>query len=85
VAERILPNEMGWFAEKNYRRFILRNLGMHARVDNLGWQKSQQLGIKIYSYPEFVFAKVSHKRQVVYGVHGRNLSIPSMILRIEVS
>jgi UDP-N-acetylmuramate: L-alanyl-gamma-D-glutamyl-meso-diaminopimelate ligase len=83
LAEKgILPTEMGWFPEKITTDLSCVILGMHARVDNPELAKAQELGIKIYSYPEFIYSQSLHKQRVVIaGSHGKT-SITSMILHV---
>lgn len=83
LAEKeILPNEMGWFPEKITTDLSCVILGMHARVDNPELAKAQELGIKIYSYPEFIYSQSLHKQRVVIaGSHGKT-TITSMILHV---
>jgi UDP-N-acetylmuramate: L-alanyl-gamma-D-glutamyl-meso-diaminopimelate ligase len=83
LAEKgILPAEMGWFPEKITSDLSCVILGMHARVDNPELAKAQELGIKIYSYPEFIYSQSLHKQRVVIaGSHGKT-SITSMILHV---
>ena len=51
----ILPQELGWFPEKITSAIEAVILGMHAKADNPELLKAQELGVKIYSYPEFLF------------------------------
>ena len=83
LAERgILPNEMGWFPEKITTDLSCIILGMHARLDNPELVKAQALGIKIYSYPAFIYSQSLHKQRVVIaGSHGKT-SVTSMILHV---
>jgi UDP-N-acetylmuramate: L-alanyl-gamma-D-glutamyl-meso-diaminopimelate ligase len=83
LAEKgILPAEMGWFPEKITTDLSCVILGMHARVDNPELLKAQTLGIKIYSYPEFIYSQSLHKQRVVIaGSHGKT-SITSMIMHV---
>jgi UDP-N-acetylmuramate: L-alanyl-gamma-D-glutamyl-meso-diaminopimelate ligase len=71
---------MGW-DEKNITANIdAVILGMHARKDNPELLKAQRLGLKIYSYPEFIYNQSKDKiRIVIGGSHGKT-SITSMIL-----
>jgi UDP-N-acetylmuramate: L-alanyl-gamma-D-glutamyl-meso-diaminopimelate ligase len=48
----ILPAHEGWYPEKITTGLDAVILGMHARVDNPELLKAQELGIKIYSYPD---------------------------------
>lgn len=83
LAEKgILPNKMGWFPEKITTDLCCVILGMHARMDNPELAKAQTLGVKIYSYPEFIYSQSLNKQRVVIaGSHGKT-SITSMILHV---
>jgi UDP-N-acetylmuramate: L-alanyl-gamma-D-glutamyl-meso-diaminopimelate ligase len=55
---------------------------MHARIDNPELLRAQELGLKIYSYPEYLFEQTkSKKRIVVGGSHGKT-TITSMIMHV---
>jgi UDP-N-acetylmuramate: L-alanyl-gamma-D-glutamyl-meso-diaminopimelate ligase len=78
----LLPENTGWFPEKLNPRTAAVILGMHAREDNPELKKAKELGIKIYSYPEFLFEQTKHKKRVVIaGSHGKT-TITSMILHV---
>ncbi|WBL26168.1 UDP-N-acetylmuramate--L-alanine ligase [Zunongwangia sp. HGR-M22] len=78
----ILPNDFGWFPQKITKDLDAVILGMHARKDNPELLKAQELGLKIYSYPEFIFEQSKTKtRVVVGGSHGKT-TITSMILHV---
>lgn len=68
----LLPEKMGWHPENITDDIDYIILGMHAKVDNPELLRAQELGIKIYSYPEYL-AKMSKdkKRVVVAGSHGK--------------
>ena len=51
----LLPDEIGWFSEKITLELDAIILGMHAREDNPELLKAKELGIKIFSYPEFLY------------------------------
>src|SRR5277367_2247368 len=51
----ILPEKDGWYPEKISADIDAVILGMHARADNPELIKAQQLGLKIYSYPEYIY------------------------------
>jgi UDP-N-acetylmuramate: L-alanyl-gamma-D-glutamyl-meso-diaminopimelate ligase len=65
----MLPLEMGWFPEKITNDIDAVILGMHAKADNPEL-KAQELGLKIYSYPEFLYEQ-SKARVVIGGSHGK--------------
>jgi len=76
----LLPQQNGWFAEKITDDLDAVILGMHARADNPELLAAQQKGIKIYSYPEYVYEQSKDKlRVVIGGSHGKT-TITSMIL-----
>ena len=54
-ARGILPEVFGWFPEKITNNLDAVVVGMHAKDDNKELLKAQRLGLKIYSYPEFLY------------------------------
>ncbi|CAM3639833.1 Mur ligase family protein [Flavobacterium gelidilacus] len=78
----LLPNEMGWFPEKVTSDIEAIILGMHAKEDNPELLKAQQLGLKIYSYPEFLYEQSKNKTRVVIGGSHGKTTITSMILHV---
>jgi len=78
----ILPDEFGWFPEKITSDLDAVILGMHAKSDNPELIRAQELGIKIESYPSFLYEVSKHKQRIVItGSHGKT-SITSMILHV---
>ncbi|KXH79636.1 UDP-N-acetylmuramate--L-alanine ligase [Chryseobacterium kwangjuense] len=78
----ILPQEMGWFPEKITADIDAVILGMHAHQDNPELARAKELGLKIYSYPEFLYEQSKNKtRVVIAGSHGKT-TITSMILHV---
>ena len=78
----LLPVEEGWFSEKISIDIDAIVLGMHAKEDNPELIKAKELGIKIYSYPEFIYNQSKDKiRIVIGGSHGKT-SITSLILHV---
>ncbi|MDD3771963.1 MAG: Mur ligase family protein [Weeksellaceae bacterium] len=78
----LLPEEMGWFPEKITSDLDAVILGMHAHADNPEMLKAKELGLKIYSYPEYLYEQSKEKtRIVIAGSHGKT-SITSMILHV---
>ncbi len=78
----LLPEEFGWFPEKISKVLDLIILGMHARPDNPELLKAQDLGLKIYSYPEFLFEHSKNKTRVVIGGSHGKTTITSIILHV---
>ena len=78
----ILPKEFGWFPEKITADIDAVILGMHAHTDNPELARAKELGLKIYSYPEFLYQQSKEKtRVVIAGSHGKT-TITSMILHV---
>ena len=78
----LLPKEMGWFPEKITKNLDAIILGMHARIDNPELIKANELGITIYSYPEYIFEQSKNKKRVVIGGSHGKTSITAMILHV---
>ena len=78
----ILPIDFGWFPEKLTSELDAVVLGMHAKSDNPELLKAQSLGLKIYSYPEFLYEQSKNKTRVVIGGSHGKTTITSMILHV---
>ena len=78
----LLPKEFGWFPDKISSKLDVIILGMHAKADNPELIKAQELGLKIYSYPEFLFEQSKNKTRVVIGGSHGKTTITSMILHV---
>lgn len=78
----LLPEKMGWFPEKITSEIDAIILGMHAKADNPELLKAQELGLKIYSYPEFVYEQSKYKTRVVIGGSHGKTTITAMILHV---
>ena len=78
----LLPVKMGWFPEKITFNIDAIILGMHAKSDNPELLKAQELGLKIYSYPEFLYEQSKNKTRVVIGGSHGKTTITSMILHV---
>ena len=78
----LLPDEMGWHPERITKDIDAIILGMHAREDNPELVRARELGIKIYSFPEYLYEQTKDKiRIVVGGSHGKTTTT-SMILYV---
>ena len=78
----LLPETFGWFPEKITSNLDAIVLGMHAKADNPELLKAQELGLKIYSYPEFLYEQSKNKTRVVIGGSHGKTTITSMILHV---
>jgi UDP-N-acetylmuramate: L-alanyl-gamma-D-glutamyl-meso-diaminopimelate ligase len=78
----LLPAESGWFPEKITTDLDAVILGMHARINNPELIAAQEMGIKIYNFPEYVYEQTADKKRVIIaGSHGKT-TITSMILHV---
>lgn len=78
----LLPENIGWYPEKITSDIDAVILGMHAREDNPELIKAKELGLKVYSYPEYIYEATKDKtRVVVGGSHGKT-TITAMILHV---
>src|ERR1700741_3523100 len=78
----LLPEKEGWFPEKITKDIDAVILGMHARAENCELLTTRALGLKIYSYPEYIYEHSKNKlRGVIGGSHGKT-TITSMILHV---
>lgn len=78
----LLPESFGWFPEKITSKIDVIVLGMHAKVDNPELLRAQELGLRIYSYPEFLYEQSKNKTRVVIGGSHGKTTITSMILHV---
>ena len=78
----LLPPEEGWFPGKIQPELDAVILGMHAKADNPELLRAKELGVKIYSYPEYLYEHAKDKiRIVIGGSHGKT-TITAMILHV---
>ena len=78
----LLPQEMGWFPDKLHAGIGAIILGMHARADNPELMRAKELGLKIYSYPEYLYEQSKDKRRfVIGGSHGKT-TITAMVMHV---
>ena len=78
----LLPEAFGWFPEKITSDLDVIILGMHAKKDNPELLKAQDMGLRIYSYPEFLYEQSKDKTRVVIGGSHGKTTITSMILHV---
>lgn len=81
-AKGLLPEAFGWFPKKIDTSLDAIILGMHAKADNPELLKAQDLGLTIYSYPEFLYEQSKDKTRVVIGGSHGKTTITSMILHV---
>ncbi len=78
----LMPEIIGWNIEKIHTGLDAVILGMHAKADNPELLRAKELGLKIYSYPEYLYEQAKDKiRVVIGGSHGKT-TITAMILHV---
>lgn len=78
--EGLLPATLGWHPERVNPGLDAVILGMHAKGDNRELRRAEDLGLAIYSFPEYIFQESRDKvRVVIGGSHGKTTTT-SMIM-----
>jgi UDP-N-acetylmuramate: L-alanyl-gamma-D-glutamyl-meso-diaminopimelate ligase len=78
----LLPEKQGWFPEKITSNTQAVILGMHARADNPELVEAKKLGVKIFSYPEYLYEQTKNKTRVVIGGSHGKTTITSMVMHV---
>jgi len=81
-SENIFPEKIGWFPENITPDIDAIILGMHAKEDNPELKKARELGLKIFSFPEYIYHESLHKKRIaVGGSHGKTTTT-AMIMHV---
>ncbi|MCZ4409574.1 Mur ligase family protein [Cryomorphaceae bacterium 1068] len=80
--EGILPKELGWNADNIREDLDAVVLGMHARADNPELTRAKDLGIRLYSYPEYIYEQTKNKTRVVIGGSHGKTTITGILLHV---
>jgi UDP-N-acetylmuramate: L-alanyl-gamma-D-glutamyl-meso-diaminopimelate ligase len=76
----LLPCKDGWDPSRIHTGLDAVILGMHAKAGNPELERAKELGLKIFSYPEYLFEQSKEKtRIVIAGSHGKT-TITAMVL-----
>lgn len=78
----LFPETEGWHPEKLDNSIDAVILGMHARKDNPELKRAQELNLKIYSYPEFLYYHSKDKKRVVIGGSHGKTTITAIIMHV---
>lgn len=78
----LLPDSEGWHPERITKELDAVVLGMHARENNPELLRAKELGLRIYSYPEFLLEQTLTKTRVVIGGSHGKTTVTSMILHV---
>ena len=80
LAKGLLPDEMGWDEERITKDLDLVIVGMHARKGNPEIEKANELGLKVTSFPAFIYEHSRNKQRIVVaGSHGKTTTT-SMVM-----
>src|SRR6187431_426150 len=78
----LLPSKMGWSPDKISKEIDTVLLGMHAKSDNPELLRAQELGIPIFSFPDYIFEHSKDKQRIVIaGSHGKT-TITAIIIHV---
>jgi UDP-N-acetylmuramate: L-alanyl-gamma-D-glutamyl-meso-diaminopimelate ligase len=78
----LFPEKFGWFPEKIKQTTAAVIVGMHARPENPELAKALEFGIKVYSFPEFLYERSCEKKRVVIGGSHGKTTITGMIMHV---
>lgn len=78
----LLPGKEGWYPNELSTDIDAIILGMHAKPDNPELKRAQELGLKIYSYPEFLYYHSKNKKRVVIGGSHGKTTITGIIMHV---
>ena len=78
----ICPDQMGWYPEKINKELDAVIIGMHAKKDNLELLATQNMGLPLFSYPEFIAHYSRNKTRVVIGGSHGKTTISAMVLHV---
>lgn len=78
----LLPSLEGWHPENLTAGIDTIILGMHAKSDNPELLKARELGLKIMSFPEYLYEQTKDKKRIVVaGSHGKTTTT-AMIMHV---
>ncbi|MFO8001038.1 MAG: Mur ligase family protein [Marinilabilia sp.] len=78
----LLPPEMGWSPDRITTDLDAVILGMHARPENPELKRARDIGLQVFSYPEYLYEQTRNKKRVVIaGSHGKT-TVTSMLLHV---
>lgn len=82
IKHGLLPDKEGWHPEKLDHSFDAVILGMHAKKDNPELVRAQQLGLKVFSFPDYIYEHSKNKQRIVIaGSHGKT-TITAIVIHV---
>ena len=83
-AHRLLPDKMGWFPDRLHKGLHAVVLGTQITIDNPELMRAKELGLKIYSFPEYLFQQTRSKtRIIVGGSHGKTTTTAMILFALK--
>ena len=82
AAKGLLPEKEGWDPDKITPDLHAVIVGMHATKDNPELIRAKELGLKIYSFPEYLYECTRSKTRVVIGGSHGKTTTTAMILYV---
>ncbi|NCI46475.1 UDP-N-acetylmuramate--L-alanine ligase [Sediminibacterium soli] len=82
AAEGLLPDTIGWDTGLITKDIDAVILGMHAKSDNPELLKARELGLTIYSFPEYIYHESRNKKRIVVGGSHGKTTTTSMIMHV---
>jgi UDP-N-acetylmuramate: L-alanyl-gamma-D-glutamyl-meso-diaminopimelate ligase len=82
VRFNLLPVKEGWDEANIHDGLDAVILGMHAKADNPELLKAEKLGLRVFSYPEYLYEQSKGKTRVVIGGSHGKTTITAMILHV---
>lgn len=81
-AHNLLPEMEGWDPDRVHPGLDFVILGMQARRSNPELKKAQELGIKIYSFPEYLYEQSQDKKRIVIGGSHGKTTITAIVMHV---
>jgi len=78
----LLPSKTGWDPDRITPDLDGVILGMHAKKDNPELIRAQELGVRIWSFPEYIYEQSRNKKRVVIGGSHGKTTVTSMIMHV---
>lgn len=80
--DHLLPERTGWFPERITHDLDFVIIGSKVKADNPELLKAKEIGLRIFSFPEYLFQKSLDKQRIVItGSHGKT-TIAAMVLHV---
>jgi UDP-N-acetylmuramate: L-alanyl-gamma-D-glutamyl-meso-diaminopimelate ligase len=76
----LLPTDLGWYPDKIHKGLKAVVLGPHTKEDNSELQRAKELGVKVYSFPEYIYQQTRSKTRIVVAGSQAKTTTTAMIL-----